>query len=97
MDWSRRYRFTSSSLRLPVRRDNCRRIVACVSGVCLAFGLLSACAPAQAQLPTEHQGEVIPRDVREMYEHGLQYLANTQTEEGDWADGHAAPELPAWD
>jgi hypothetical protein len=31
-------------------------------------------------------GEVVPRDVREMYDHGLQYLANTQTPEGSWND-----------
>ena len=59
---------------------------------CLVLGVLAAIAgTAHAQLPTEHQGEVIPRDVREMYEHGLQYLANTQTEEGDWADGQRGP------
>ena len=29
-------------------------------------------------------GEVVPRDVREMYDRGLQYLATTQTERGDW-------------
>ena len=32
-------------------------------------------------------GEVVPRDVREMYDRGLQYLAKTQTEKGDWAGG----------
>ena len=26
-----------------------------------------------------------------MYDHGLQFLANTQTEEGDWADGQRGP------
>ena len=32
-------------------------------------------------------GEVVPRDVREMYDRGLQYLAATQTENGDWTGG----------
>ena len=32
-------------------------------------------------------GEVVPRDVREMYDRGLQYLATTQSENGDWSGG----------
>jgi hypothetical protein len=46
---------------------------------------------AQAQVPGERFGEVVPRDVREMYDRGLQYLASTQTENGDWADGMQGP------
>lgn len=41
-------------------------------------------AMALAQPPTTRTGEVIPRDVREMYDRGLQYLAKMQTEKGDW-------------
>lgn len=54
----------------------------------LAFlGLIGGWANfASAQPPTEHMGETVPRDVREMYDRGLQYLANTQTAEGDWND-----------
>jgi hypothetical protein len=29
----------------------------------------------------------VPRDVREMYDRGMQYLAKTQTEKGDWPAG----------
>ena len=29
-------------------------------------------------------GEAVPRDVREMYDRGLQFLASTQSEKGDW-------------
>jgi len=39
---------------------------------------------AHAQSPLIHTGEVVPRDVREMYDRGAQYLASTQTEKGDW-------------
>jgi hypothetical protein len=46
---------------------------------------------ARAQLPASRSGEVVPRDVREMYEHGLQYLAKTQTEQGDWQGGQQGP------
>jgi hypothetical protein len=41
----------------------------------------------QAQVPTARFGEVIPRDVREMYDRGLNYLATTQSERGDWPSG----------
>ncbi len=43
--------------------------------------------PAQAQIPAPRFGEVVPRDVREMYDRGLQYLAATQGERGDWSGG----------
>ena len=43
--------------------------------------------PAAAQIPTSRFGEAVPRDVREMYDRGLQYLARTQSEDGDWRGG----------
>ena len=46
--------------------------------------VLGAAATAVAQPPTTRTGEVIPRDVREMYDRGLQYLAASQSEKGDW-------------
>ena len=33
----------------------------------------------------------MPRDVREMYDRGLQYLAKTQSEQGDWQGGQQGP------
>lgn len=42
---------------------------------------------AVAQPPNARIGEVVPRDVREMYDRGLQYLATTQSENGDWTGG----------
>lgn len=42
---------------------------------------------ALAQVPLAHHGEVLPRDVREMYDRGLQYLAKTQSEQGNWPEG----------
>jgi hypothetical protein len=57
-----------------------------------AFACLVASAgAAAAQAPLLHHGEVVPRDVREMYDRGLQYLANKQTENGDWTDGQQGP------
>lgn len=42
---------------------------------------------AAAQPTAERQGDAVPRDVRELYERGLQFLATSQTENGDWAGG----------
>jgi hypothetical protein len=49
--------------------------------------LLGGLAAATAQPPNARIGEAVPRDVREMYDKGLQYLAKTQTERGDWTGG----------
>jgi hypothetical protein len=46
---------------------------------------------ARAQGIQEHIGEVVPRDVREMYDRGLQYLTKTQTEEGGWGGPQGGP------
>ncbi len=40
-----------------------------------------------AQPSAVRVGEVVPRDVREMYDRGLQFLATTQSENGDWTEG----------
>jgi hypothetical protein len=48
---------------------------------------LGFAASAVAQPPNARIGEVVPRDVREMYERGLHYLATTQSENGDWTGG----------
>jgi hypothetical protein len=56
-----------------------------------ALLVLAAALPASAQLPEIRVGEVVPRDVREMYDRGLQYLAKSQTENGDWTDGQNGP------
>ncbi|QDV80052.1 squalene--hopene cyclase [Botrimarina mediterranea] len=43
--------------------------------------------PCYAQLPVTMHGEAVPRDIREMYDRGLQYLAGSQNEDGDWGNG----------
>jgi len=53
--------------------------------------LLVLARPANAQLPIEQFGEVVPRDVREMYDRGLDYLVATQRDEGDWLGGQSGP------
>jgi hypothetical protein len=53
--------------------------------------IVASSAYATAQAPSTRSGEVVPRDVREMYERGMQYLARTQTEQGDWQGGQNGP------
>jgi hypothetical protein len=56
------------------------------------FGFVVSGAPAaRGQIFEPHIGEVVPRDVREMYDRGLQYLIKTQSEEGDWKGSHQGP------
>ena len=52
-----------------------------------ALLLFVAPAATPAQPPTRATGEVVPRDVREMYDRGLQYLASSQSENGTWTGG----------
>jgi len=42
---------------------------------------------AQGPAPGIRHGEVVPRDVREIYDRGLQFLVNTQDESGAWKTG----------
>ena len=59
--------------------------------IALAGIVIARPVPAGAQVMPEHVGEVVPRDVREMYDRGLQYLVKTQTDEGDWRTGQQGP------
>ena len=56
-------------------------------GLALAAFAMGPVDSVLAQPPGAQVGEVVPRDVREMYDRGLQYLAASQTEEGGWAGG----------
>jgi hypothetical protein len=71
-----------------VRRSGGSRVL--LAALAAAW-ILGWAAGARAQLPAARSGEVVPRDVREMYEHGLQYLAKTQTDQGDWQGGQQGP------
>jgi len=58
-----------------------KRMVLCF----LAFAL--AADQVSAQLPLARTGEAVPRDVREIYDRGLQYLVSKQGPNGDWTGG----------
>src|ERR1700676_2481866 len=53
--------------------------------------LFGGLAGAAAQPPNARIGEGVPRDVREMYDKGLQFLVKTQSEKGDWTGGQQGP------
>jgi len=61
-----------------------------VAAVAIAT-MFGAANTANAQLTDVRYGELVPRDVREMYDRGLQYLATSQSEAGDWPGGQAGP------
>jgi len=53
--------------------------------------LLGMTGLVSAQPPNARIGEAVPRDVREMYDKGLQYLVKTQSDKGDWQGGQSGP------
>jgi hypothetical protein len=65
-----------------------RALISVLCTVCTAICSVEA---AHAQLPDQRMGEVVPRDIREMYDRGLAYLVSTQTPEGDWKSGQQGP------
>lgn len=56
------------------------RFLTIAAAVALALGA----GAASAQPPGVKLGDLVPRDVREMYDRGLQFLAATQSESGTW-------------
>src|SRR5215469_14111909 len=46
---------------------------------------------AVAQPPAVQRGEVVPRDVRQIYDRGLQFLAASQSQDGTWDGGVPGP------
>src|SRR5262245_5454366 len=53
--------------------------------------LIVGAGTATAQPLNVRIGEAIPRDVREMYDKGLQFLQKTQNESGEWTGGQSGP------
>lgn len=63
------------------------RFAGAVLASLVALGLAAPGRPAAAQDPVARFGEVVPRDVREMYDRGIQFLAASQGNDGDWTGG----------
>lgn len=62
----------------------CPRVSRWIIGALAGFLAILSTMPALAQGPNNRYGEVVPRDVRELYDRGLQYLVSSQNEGGDW-------------
>ena len=59
---------------------------------CAVAWILCLSAVAYGQLPFMiHQGDAIPRDVREIYDRGVAYLVKTQQTDGSWQGGQTGP------
>ena len=48
---------------------------------------------AVAQPPLVQTGEVVSRDVRQIYDRGLQFLAASQSQDGTWDGGEPGPAM----
>ena len=53
-------------------------------GLTLATLAAGPVESAVAQPPAARVGEVVPREVRQIYDRGLQFLAGSQLEDGSW-------------
>ncbi len=77
---------------MPIRTDEpnlaqsiCQSLRWLIGVVLCIFPLIGS--EILAQPPESSQGDVIPRDVREMYDRGLEFLAKSQDENGDGVKG----------
>jgi hypothetical protein len=62
-------------------------------GLTLAAFATGPLGLAVAQPPAVQSGEVIPRDVRQIYNRGLQFLAASQSQDGSWEGGEPGPAM----
>ncbi len=65
--------------------------IAAAIGLTLAALATGPLGSAVAQPPAAQPGGVVPRDVREIYDRGLQFLADTQAQDGSWDGGKPGP------
>jgi Family of unknown function (DUF6288) len=72
--------------------SGCGTSIAAIGLTLAAFGT-SPPGLAVAQPPATQFGEVVPRDVRKMYDRGLQFLAASQSKDGTWQGGDSGPAM----
>lgn len=68
-----------------------RMSVSATPGPLLLFLSVVLSSEVLAQPPNVRIGEAVPRDVREIYDKGLQFLARTQSQAGGWVGGQTGP------
>ena len=64
-----------------------------IAWIALAVMATGPIGSAVGQSPGARIGEVVPRDVHEIYDRGLQFLANSQLEDGSWENGDPGPAM----
>ena len=68
-----------------------RSLILSLTGLTVFSLWLNWPAVSQAQPPNARIGEAVPRDVREIYNKGLQFLVTTQSQAGGWVGGQTGP------
>ena len=65
--------------------------------IVIVVGLLSACTPTFAQLPTIgptiRYGDQVSQEVEQVYERGLEYLSQSQLKDGSWYGEQKGPAI----
>jgi hypothetical protein len=69
--------------------------VTSIAAIGLTLAAFAACplGLAVAQPSTNQPSEVVPRDVREMYDRGLKFLAASQSDDGSWDGADPGPAM----
>jgi hypothetical protein len=75
----------------PLRTDRWRASLRRPIASTALVAVLAYAAVADAQVPFSHHGEVVPRDVREIYDRGLQYLIGAQNQDGSLRGSNSGP------
>ena len=61
-----------------------------IISICVLSIAVLGSSTGQAQtLPVPASGELVPRDVREMYDAGVKFLVKSQAEDGNWTGGES--------
>lgn len=59
--------------------------------ICFVLNCVCHNAQVQSQPILNPTGDMVTRDVREVYDNGLRYLLGSQQENGTWSDGYSGP------
>jgi hypothetical protein len=78
-------------LKRTTKNEKLRRLRVLKNMATCLFAILSLCSACSAQESQVRFGTDVPRDVEQIYERGLEWLATNQTPEGIWQGGDSGP------
>jgi hypothetical protein len=78
-------------LKRTTKNEKLRRLRVLKTVATCLFAILSLSAACSAQETQVRFGTDVPRDVEQIYERGLEWLATNQTPEGTWSGGDSGP------